>query len=220
MLSFWPCFPKLQNDNNTLFTNAESVTMTHETNIATRTPTPSGNTLPSNLPIELLPVYDWWKTNGSQFLVTLVTAGILFLGAWAFMHTGNKKSQSPMRIGPGHSLEDLEVVVAKYGSTKAGNAARLRLAKAYFDAANYEEALNAYTVCLKKGPRRGFSGVAASGGHTLSRRSTGWMRRLPPMKLSTGSRTDTFCSRWPRWASPASMPCRARRKMPKSCSKT
>jgi len=138
--------------------------MTHETNIATRTPTPSGNTLPSNLPIELLPVYDWWKTNGSQFLVTLVTAGILFLGAWAFMQYRQQKiSKSNAELVQATSLEDLEVVVAKYGSTKAGNAARLRLAKAYFDAANYEEALNAYTVCLKKGPPAGFSGVASIG---------------------------------------------------------
>ncbi len=57
----------------------------------------------------------------------------------------------------------METVVAKYGSTKAGNATRLRLAKAYFDASKYEEALQAYDLCLRKGAPVGFREIAELG---------------------------------------------------------
>lgn len=138
--------------------------MTQETNTVAHTSAPSGEALPKNLPIELLPVYDWWKTNGSQFAVTLTTAAILLAGAWAFKEYRQQRiSKANAELLQASSLEDLETAVAKYGSTKAGNATRLRLAKAYFDAANYEEALNTYNTCLKKGAPAGFAEIATLG---------------------------------------------------------
>ena len=138
--------------------------MSQETNTAVDAPKPAGDSLPKNLPIELLPLYDWWKANGGQFLITLLTTAILLGGAWAFvLYREAKTTGANKELLQASSLEELESVVAKYGSTQAGNSARLRLAKAYFDASNYEEALNAYTTCLSKGAPSGFAEIAKLG---------------------------------------------------------
>jgi len=143
--------------------------MSQETKSATTAPLASDRPIPKNLPIELLPLYDWWRANGSQFLITLVAAAILFGGSWLFVQYRTSKSASGNKaLLQASSVEELESVVAKYGSAKTGNAARLRLAKAYYDASNYEEALNAYTTCLSKGAPSGFVEIARLGrAHTL-----------------------------------------------------
>jgi predicted negative regulator of RcsB-dependent stress response len=124
----------------------------------------SAQPIPKNLPIELLPLYDWWKTSGMQFLITLVTAAILIGGAYAFkQYRASKISTANKELLQANTLEDLESVVSKYSSTKAGNAARLRLAKAYYDASKYEDALNVYDTCLSKGAPMGFAEVAQIG---------------------------------------------------------
>ena len=138
--------------------------MSQETNTAVDAPKPTEQSIPKNLPIELLPLYDWWKANGSQFLTTLTTLVILVGGTAAFLQYRTTKIVSANKeLLQASSLEELESVVAKYGSTKAGNAARLRLAKAYYDASNYEEALNVYNTCLSKGAPNGFVEIAKLG---------------------------------------------------------
>jgi len=120
--------------------------------------------IPKNLPIELLPLYDWWKANGSQFLITAVTVVVVLGGAVAFkQYRDNKIDGVNKALLKASSLEELETVVAQYGSLKAGNAARLRLAKAYYDASKYEEALNAYETCISKGAPQGFAEIADLG---------------------------------------------------------
>lgn len=126
--------------------------------------TPTPQAIPKNLPIEMLPLYDWWKANGSQFVITLVTVAVVAGGAFAFKQIrDNKISSANKELLKANSLEDLEMAVARYGSIKAGNAARLRLAKAYYDASKYDEALNAYETCLKKGAPKGFAEIAELG---------------------------------------------------------
>jgi len=123
-----------------------------------------GADIPANLPLELVPVYLWWRENGNQLLmnlaVALVVAGLVF-GASEWYK--NRAANANREFMQAMSLDGLQAVVDKYGSTKVGNAARLRLAKAYFDAEDYEAALQAYEVCLKKGEPAGFAGFARLG---------------------------------------------------------
>ncbi len=136
-----------------------SQSMDHKQN----TPTPI-KAIPENLPEELLPLYDWWKSKGPHFLMTLGTVALVAGGAWVFQtYRTNKISNANQEFLRANSLEELEGVVAKYGSIKVGNAARLRLAKAYFDAAKYEEALETYDLCIRKGVPDGFQAVADLG---------------------------------------------------------
>jgi predicted negative regulator of RcsB-dependent stress response len=125
---------------------------------------PTPQAIPKNLPLEMLPLYDWWKANGSQFLITLITVAVVGGGAFTYKQVRESKiSEANKELLKANSLEDLENMVAKYGSVKAGNAARLRLAKAYYDASKYDEALEAYETCLRKGVANGFEEIAQLG---------------------------------------------------------
>ena len=120
--------------------------------------------IPENLPEELLPLYDWWKANGKQTLITVAAAAVLIGGAYAFKQVrASKIAAANQELLKATSLDELESTVVKFGSTKAGNAARLRLAKAYYDAAKYDEALDAYDTCIRKGAPVGFKEIAELG---------------------------------------------------------
>jgi predicted negative regulator of RcsB-dependent stress response len=125
--------------------------------------------IPENLPEELLPLYDWWKANGKQFLIMVAATAVLLGGALTLKRVrASKIAAANQELLKANSLDELEAAVAKYGSTKAGNATRMRLAKAYFDASKYEEALQAYDLCLRKGAPTGFKEIAELGrAHTL-----------------------------------------------------
>jgi len=128
-----------------------------------------GADIPANLPLERIPVYLWWRTNGNQLLmnvaVALVAGGLVFGAFEWYKGRAANANRDFMQAG---ALEELQAVVDKYGSTKVGNAARLRLAKAYFDAEDYEAALQTYEACLKKGEPAGFKGFARLGmAHSL-----------------------------------------------------
>ena len=117
-----------------------------------------------NVPLALIPVYMWWQANGRQFLtnaaVVLVVVGVVFgVIEWrkSRIASANQEFQAAQ------SFEELGDFVSKYSSMKIANAARLRLATAYFDAGRYEEALDAYEGCLKKGGPDGFAEVAQVG---------------------------------------------------------
>jgi len=120
--------------------------------------------VPAKLPLELIPFYLWWREQGGRFLANVLTALVVFgavfggYGWWTGRNVDANKAFMEAR-----SFVDLEEVVSSYGSTKIGNAARLRLAKAYFDAGKYEEALEAYDACLAKGAPMGFAEVAQMG---------------------------------------------------------
>ena len=120
--------------------------------------------IPENLPEEMLPLYDWWKANGVQFLITLGAVVVVLGGAFAFkQYRAAKIAGANKELLKAASLEELETVVAKYGSTKAGNTTRLRLAKSYYDASKYDDALSAYDACLKKGVQPAFEAIARLG---------------------------------------------------------
>lgn len=120
--------------------------------------------IPENLPEELLPLYDWWKEKGAQFLTTVGVVALLLTGAAAFIHYRNTKlAEANIELTKANSVDELEEVVAKFGSSKPGNAARIRLAKAYYDASRYDNALETYESCEKKGVPKGFEDVVTLG---------------------------------------------------------
>lgn len=121
--------------------------------------------VPENLPEELLPLYDWWKANGTHFLVAAACAVIVCVAVFGFRqyHAG-KVAMANQELLQAQSVADLEAAVIKYGSMKAGKALRLRLAKAYFDAGRYEPSLEAYDAYLAAGSAlEGFDDIARVG---------------------------------------------------------
>lgn len=120
--------------------------------------------IPENLPEELLPLYDWWKEKGTQFLTTAGVVALILIGTIAFIHYRNGQlAEANIELTKANSIEELEEVVAKFGGIKPGNAARVRLAKAYYDASRYDSALETYQACEKKGVPKGFEDVVTLG---------------------------------------------------------
>lgn len=123
-----------------------------------------GKPIPENLPEELLPLYDWWTVNGQKFIICLAVGIIAIAGFYAFKNYRNAKATAVnTAVLQAQSVEDLEIAVSENGSAKGGNALRIRLAKAYFDAGKYEDALRVYDECLAKGSPEGFEEIVTLG---------------------------------------------------------
>jgi predicted negative regulator of RcsB-dependent stress response len=138
--------------------------MTQDKNPDTVAPTDKVVQLPVNLPLELIPLYDWWKKNGGQFLIQASIAVILVVGIiGGKQYYASKVATANQELLKATTTEELETLVGNYGSWKVGNAARLRLAKSYYDSEKYEEALGVYETCISKGAPAGFEEVAVLG---------------------------------------------------------
>jgi predicted negative regulator of RcsB-dependent stress response len=138
--------------------------MTQDKNPETVAPTNKVVQLPVNLPLELIPLYDWWKKSGGQFLVQAGIAIILVVAIiGGKQYYTSKVATANQELLKATTTEELESLVNDYGSWKIGNAARLRLAKSYYDSEKYEEALEVYQTCISKGAPAGFEEVAVLG---------------------------------------------------------
>jgi predicted negative regulator of RcsB-dependent stress response len=138
--------------------------MTHDKNPETVAPTNNVVQLPVNLPLELIPLYDWWKKSGGQFLIQASIAVILVVAiVGGKQYYDSKIATANQELLKASTTEELETLVGNYGTWKVGNAARLRLAKSYYDSEKYEEALGVYDTCISKGSPAGFEEVAVLG---------------------------------------------------------
>ncbi len=95
---------------------------------------------------ELLPVWDWWVKEGKSTLMMLVVAAAAvgaFYGVRNYLRA--RDAGANQALVNAYSVDDLEAAVSSYGSSKVGPALKLRLAKSYFDAERYQDALDVYT---------------------------------------------------------------------------
>lgn len=138
--------------------------MTQDTKAETVTPDKKSAQLPVNLPLEFIPLYDWWKTNGTQFMIKAGLAVVLIASVLGGTHYYKSRIASANKeLLKASTTEELETLVNNYGTWKIGNTARLRLAKSYYDAGRYEDALAMYDTCISKGAPVGFAEVAVIG---------------------------------------------------------
>jgi len=119
--------------------------------------------IPENLPEELLPVYDWWHAKGRQTVtVAAIALAIVALGLIVNQNHKARSRQAVERLLAADSIEELEALVSQYGRTGAGRLAQLRLAKAYYDAGQYDNALARYDAYARKASDR-FADIAVIG---------------------------------------------------------
>ena len=119
---------------------------------------------------ELLPVWDWWVKEGKSTLMMMAVAALVvagFYGVRNWMRT--RDAGANQALVSAYNVEELETAVSTYGSTKIGSSLRLRLAKAYYDAERYQDALNVYDKLVKDAAKNeAFADVAVLGrGHAL-----------------------------------------------------
>jgi len=112
---------------------------------------------------EFLPIIEWWEKDGKQYVYGLLIAAVLVGGWYAWKHhRASVAADASASVASAFTTEELETAVAKHSGSAAGGVLRIRLAKSYYDAGRYEEALSAYEE-LAGNPPEGFADVPAVG---------------------------------------------------------
>ena len=112
---------------------------------------------------ELLPLIEWWEKNGKQTLAG-VLVGVVVAGGWyswkAYRQSTENAASSALTNA--FTVEELEEAVSRFSSHPSCGALKLRLAKSYFDAGRYEEALSQYDSFAAGAPE-GFADIPVVG---------------------------------------------------------
>ena len=102
---------------------------------------------------EFLPLVEWWEKDGKQIVTCLLVAAVA-AGGWYWWkhHTAATRIAASSALVNAYTTEELEDSVAKFSGTAAAGALKLRLAKSYFDAGRYDEALSQYEALCGNAP--------------------------------------------------------------------
>ena len=97
-------------------------------------------------------------------LIPYIAIALIVVGGYYGVkhHIEAKKVAASSEVVNALTVEELEGAVTEYGSTATGPVLKMRLAKQYFDAGRYEEALAQYED-LEKAPAEGFEDVPVVG---------------------------------------------------------
>ena len=112
---------------------------------------------------ELLPLVEWWEKDGKSTVIWLLVAAIAVGGWYGWKnHRAAVKAAASDALANAYTAEEIEDSVAKFSGTAAEGALKLRLAKNYFDAGRYEEALSQYESLIGNAPD-GFADIPVVG---------------------------------------------------------
>ena len=112
---------------------------------------------------ELLPLVEWWEKDGKSTVIWLLVAAIAVGGWYGWKnHKAAVKAAASDALVNAYTTEEIEDAVAKFAGSATEGALKLRLAKNYFDAGRYEEALAQYEALEGNAPD-GFADIPAVG---------------------------------------------------------
>ena len=112
---------------------------------------------------ELLPLVEWWEKDGKSTVIWLLVAAIAVGGWYGWKnHKAAVKAAASEALVSAYTTEEIEDAVAKFSGSATAGALKLRLAKNYFDAGRYEEALAQYEALEGKAPD-GFADIPVVG---------------------------------------------------------
>ena len=112
---------------------------------------------------ELIPLIEWWEKDGKQTVAMLAVAAIAFGGWYGWKHHRESvRTAASESLVSAYTADELEEAVSRFGGQAVGGALKIRLAKSYFDAGRYEEALAQYEGLLAN-PPDGFADIPAVG---------------------------------------------------------
>jgi predicted negative regulator of RcsB-dependent stress response len=115
-------------------------------------------------PPELHKALDFFERHGTALLVVSGIALAVVLGVTLFRrYAATTRQQASSLLHSVTSVQDLDNLVSRYGSTPAAPLAELKLAKTYFDAGNYEAAASRYDEFSKNHPDHPMALVAVLG---------------------------------------------------------
>ena len=112
---------------------------------------------------ELLPLVEWWEKDGKSTVIWLLVAAIAVGGWYGWKnHRAAVKTAASDALVNAYTTEEIEDAVAKFAGSATEGALKLRLAKSYFDAGRYEEALAQYEALVGNAPD-GFADIPVVG---------------------------------------------------------
>ena len=112
---------------------------------------------------ELLPLVEWWEKDGKSTVIWLLVAAIAVGGWYGWKnHKAAVKAAASDALVSAYTTEEIEDAVSKFSGSATEGALKLRLAKNYFDAGRYEEALAQYESLEGKAPD-GFADIPVVG---------------------------------------------------------
>ena len=112
---------------------------------------------------ELLPLVEWWEKDGKSTVIWLLVAAVAVGGWYGWKnHKAAVKAAASDALVSAYTTEEIEDAVAKFAGSATEGALKLRLAKSYFDAGRFEEALAQYESLVGNAPD-GFADIPAVG---------------------------------------------------------
>ena len=112
---------------------------------------------------ELIPLIDWWEKDGKSTVICLLVAAIAVGGFYGWKnHRIAVRNAAAESLATVRTTEEIEAAVSKFGGSATGGALKLRLAKSYYDAGRYEEALDQYGKLIGNAPD-GFEAIPVVG---------------------------------------------------------
>ena len=112
---------------------------------------------------ELYPLIEWWEKDGKSTVIWLLVAAIAVGGYYGWKnHRAAVKAAAADALVNAYTTEEIEDAVSKFSGSATEGALKLRLAKSYFDAGRYDEALAQYEALDGKAPE-GFSDIPVVG---------------------------------------------------------
>ena len=112
---------------------------------------------------EFLPLIEWWEKDGKKYVTGLLIAAVV-IGGWYWWknHRAAVRAAATDALASTYTTEEIDESVTRFSGTPTEGALRLKLAKSYFDAGRYEEALSTYEALASAAPD-GFADVPAVG---------------------------------------------------------
>ncbi len=112
---------------------------------------------------EFLPIVEWWEKDGKSTVIWAIVLAVVIGGwyGWKNYRT-NVKSEASSALVESYTTEEIEDAVANFASEKSEGVLKLKLAKSYFDAGKYEEAMAIYEE-LEGNPPEGFADIPVVG---------------------------------------------------------
>ena len=112
---------------------------------------------------ELVPLVEWWEKEGKQTLAIAAVAVIAFGGWYGWKHhRASVAAAASDALVNAYTTDELEEAVVRFSGQKTAGALKLRLAKSYYDAGRYDEALAQYEE-IAANPPDGFADIPAVG---------------------------------------------------------
>ena len=112
---------------------------------------------------ELIPLIDWWEKDGKSTVIWLLVAAVAVGGWYGWKaHRAAMKNAAADALVNTYTTQEIEDAVAKFSGSATAGALKIRLAKSYFDAGNYEAALSQYEALVGNAPD-GFGDIPVVG---------------------------------------------------------